>query len=60
MNKTDPHKFMAIASKSHSVIAGEMADDIKEVIYKYSERVPLALAVGVLRIVENEILENSN
>ena len=27
-NKVSPHKFMAISSKSHSLIAGEIADNI--------------------------------
>ncbi len=57
-DKTDPWKFACIASKPHAVIAGEMADKIKEVIYGYSDKIPLALAVGVLRIVEKEILDS--
>ena len=52
-----PVRFRAIASKPHAEMAGEMADEIKEVIYKYEQKVPLALAIGVLRIVEKEILE---
>lgn len=58
-NPTDPKVFMCKASKSHSVIAGEMADDIKKVIYEYSDKIPLALAIGVLRIVEREIIDNA-
>ena len=54
---TDPHKFMAIASKPHAQIAGDMADEIKDVIYKYADKIPLALAVGVLHIVIKEILD---
>lgn len=56
-NKTDSHKFMAIASKPHAQIAGELANDIKAVIYKYEDRIPLALAIGVLCIVEKELLD---
>lgn len=50
-------KFTAIASKPHAQMAGELADEIKAVIYKYEQKIPLALAVGVLRIVEKEILD---
>lgn len=55
--KTEPTKFMAIASKPQSQMAAEMADEIKAVIYKYENKVTLALALGVLKIVETEILE---
>lgn len=57
LGRTDPHRFMAIASKPHAQLAGEMADEIKTVIYSYEQKMPLALAVGVLRIVEKEILD---
>ncbi|MCG7985080.1 MAG: hypothetical protein JAY90_20310 [Candidatus Thiodiazotropha lotti] len=57
--QTDPRKFIAIASKSHAEIAGELADQIKETIYAYEDRIPLALAVGVLRIVEQELMDNA-
>lgn len=59
IKKTDPWKFGCIANKPHAIIAGEMADEIKKVIYGYSEKIPLALAVGVLRIVEIEIVQNN-
>ena len=39
--------------------AGEMAERIKELVYEYSERVPLATAIGVLEIVKAEILEEA-
>lgn len=58
-NPTDPKVFMCKSGKSHSAIAGEMADDIKKVIYEYSDKIPLALAIGVLRIVEREIIDNA-
>lgn len=38
-------------------LAGEMAERIEAVIYEYADRVPLALAVGVLEIVKRELLE---
>lgn len=57
--KTDPHIFMAKASKTNANIAAEMADDIKEVIFRYDGTIPLALVVGVLRIVEREIIDSA-
>ena len=50
---------MAIASKGHAQIAGELADEIKAIIYKYDQKIPLALAIGVLRIVEKELLDDA-
>jgi hypothetical protein len=53
-----PHaRFTAIAAKPHAQIAGELAEAIKGLIYAQADRVPLALAIGVLRIVEKEILD---
>ena len=57
--RTDPMLFMATASKPNAVLAGEMADEIKAIIYAYEQRIPLALAIGVLRIVEKEILDSA-
>ncbi len=37
-------------------MAGEMAEKIKKVIYEYSDKVPVALAIGVLEIVKAEIM----
>ena len=54
-----PHRFMSIASKPHAQIAGDMAEEIKAVIYKHAGAIPLALAIGVLRIVERELLEDA-
>jgi len=39
-------------------IAGEMAETIKQVIYAYSDRVPVALAIGVLEIVKSDIISD--
>lgn len=55
----EPHKFMAVASKPHAQIAGELATAIKQLIYQQAERIPLALAIGVLRIVEKELLDEA-
>lgn len=45
----------AVSSPSHTVIAGTLAAEIKEVLHKH-DGVPLALAIGVLRIVEAELI----
>lgn len=51
-------KFTAFAAKSHRLIAGDLADDIKTTIYRYAHlHIPLALVIGVLRIVEKELLD---
>ena len=39
--------------------AESMANDIKAAVYAYSDKVPLALAIGVLDIVKNEIMDES-
>ena len=36
--------------------AEEMAEAIKDVIYRYEGSVPLALAIGVLEVVKAEII----
>jgi hypothetical protein len=55
VEKTNPMIFMAKASKTNSYIAAEMADKIKAVIHEYDDQIPLALALGVIRIVEMEL-----
>ena len=52
-----PSPFTVIQSKQQTDLAGEMSEKIKEIIYSYEAQVPLALAIGVLRIVEKEIME---
>lgn len=37
--------------------AEAMANDIKAAVYAYSDKVPLALAIGVLDIVKKEIMD---
>lgn len=54
---TQPIKFIATASKPHAVIAAEMCEEIKAVVYSYADKVPAALAIGVLEIAKQEILE---
>lgn len=58
-NSTNLKLFISKAGKPHAQLAGEMAEEIKSVIYSYEQRVPLALAIGVLRIVEKEIMDNA-
>ena len=52
-----PSPFTVIQSKQQTDLAGEMSEKIQEIIYSYEAQVPLALAIGVLRIVEKEIME---
>jgi hypothetical protein len=57
---TDIRRFIAVASKPHAEIAGALADEIKAIVYKYDGQIPLALAIGVLRIVEKELLDDAS
>jgi hypothetical protein len=41
-------------------VTGEMAERIREVIYEYSGRMTLAAAVGVLTIVQHELMEGAD
>ena len=41
-------------------VTGELADRIKDLIYEYRGRMPLATAVGVLHIVAYEITRDSD
>jgi hypothetical protein len=40
--------------------AGELAERIKALIYEYSGRVTLAAAIGVLTIVQHELLADAD
>lgn len=59
VSKSDVSRFTAVASKPHAVMAGDLADEIKSAIYRYADKIPLAIALGVLRIVEHEILNDA-
>ena len=59
MRTTDPPNFAVFSGKPHARIAEELAEEIKEVIYRRAGQIPLATAIGVLRIVEKEILEDA-
>lgn len=50
-------KYIALGTKSQCIVAEELANKIKAAIFDYSDQIPLALVIGVLRIVEQEILE---
>jgi hypothetical protein len=56
---TKPDLFIAVANKSNAYIAAELSDKIKEAVYEYSNKIPLALAIGVLEIVKKEILDDA-
>lgn len=56
MARAKPELALVATGKPSAEAAGELAEQIKDLIYRLSERVPLALVVGVLRIVEHELL----
>lgn len=49
----------ATTNRPHTELAAEMCDRIKTVVYEYADRVPLALAVGVVEIVKMELMEDA-
>ena len=51
-----PFDVSHLASKRACHRAAEMCEEIKQVIHKYDEEMPLALALGVLVIVKDELL----
>lgn len=53
-----PFDVSHLASKRSCYKAAEMCEEIKQVIYSYSEEMPLALALGVLCIVKKEIMQD--
>ena len=54
-NVTSPQTFMHHATKSQANLAAAMSEELKAVVYSYQEKVPVALALGVLGIVAREI-----
>lgn len=54
-----PRHLNAVTRKTHREIAGELAQQIKDLIHTQSGRIPLALVIGVLRIVEKELMDES-
>lgn len=55
----EPRKFLAIAGSGRPAhdLTGEMAERIKDVVYEYSGKMPVASAIGVLEIVKIEIMD---
>ena len=43
--------------KTQRELASEICERIKEVVYEYSDLVPVALAVGAIEIAKMEILD---
>lgn len=54
-----PLKFKVITGNSHEELAAELCDRLKSVVYEYSDRIPLTLAIGVIEIAKMEILEEA-
>jgi hypothetical protein len=56
---SEVRKFSVVLGDGQSILtlSGEMCDKVKEVVYSYSDRVPAALAIGVLHIAAKEILD---
>jgi hypothetical protein len=51
-------KVIPGAGQRAEAVTGEMADRIREVIYEYSGRMTVAAAVGVLVIVQHELMKD--
>lgn len=57
---TTPLKlFTATTSKSQFDLAAELCEKIKVAVYEYSDRIPLALAIGVIEIAKMEVMEEA-
>ena len=56
---SEVRKFSIVMGDGQTILAlsGEMCEKIKEIVYSYSDRVPAALAIGVLHIAAKEILD---
>jgi hypothetical protein len=52
-------KFMAVTNKANAELAGELATRVTALVHEYDDRIPLALAIGVLRIVESELIRDA-
>lgn len=55
----DTVKFKVVPGAKQTDLADRMCEEVKAVIYGFSDRVPLALAVGVLEIAKREIMDNN-
>lgn len=56
---TTPRLFTATTSKPHTQLAEELCEKIKAAVYEYSDRIPLALAIGVIEIAKMEVMEGA-
>ena len=58
---TDKPTFLVIkgSNKSSQDLCGELYEKIKELIYSYSDQMPLAAAIGVLYILQSDILREA-
>lgn len=56
---SEVRKFPVVVGDNRSVasLTEEMIDRVKEVVYSYSGKVPVAVAIGVLHIAAKEILD---
>lgn len=57
--KATTRLFVATTSKPHTELAEEMCEKLKAVIYEYADRIPFALAIGVIEIAKMEIMEDA-
>lgn len=59
---SEVRKFSVVVGDNRSVasLTEEMIDRVKEVVYSYSGKVPVAVAIGVLHIAAKEILDTPN
>lgn len=59
---SEVRKISVVMGNGQSILSlsEEMCDRIKEVVYSYSDRVPTALAIGVLHIAAKEILDDQS
>ena len=55
----NPFNVSHLATKRSCLKAEEMCNEIKMVIYSYSEEMPLALGIGVLEIVKEELISEA-
>lgn len=59
---SEVRKFPVVIGANQSVadLTEEMCDRVKEVVYSYGGRVPVAVAIGVLHIAAKEILDSQH
>ena len=55
---SDPIQLKLFAGQSVHDASGEMAQRITDLVFEYSDKVPLVLALGVLEVVKATLLQN--